>query len=255
MIQASLEGSLKLINRSRKEAALYAAVSVAAALLYSLMCAALGAGPAYGPELEGAGHGLRRGFLAYLPGMVLSAWFLAGLAGRFTAHAGGRQADGLARCAKAWFLPVAVVEIGFAFLMWLAVFFLRFKPFIGAFIALAWLAAGVWLMVRLSLWLNAGFDEDISARRALERGWELTRGRAWTVLAVAGVPMAAASLLAWIFGTLSAPASVVYYVESALEGCAGVVSAGGLASLYFRIKAAGPLAEESAGGSFWGKQE
>ncbi len=255
MIQKSIEQGYGLLRRVPGPAAACLAAAAVTYWLYALACGWLGVAGVYagGKELTSS---FRGGFLAYLPGMLLAAWFSAGLTPLVTLLGLKREAGPLFSYSRAWFLPKAAWDILFLSWLWVPMLFLKADFFGSTLLALVWMVTGIWFAVRLALWLNAA-AEGLPLKAAFLRSWELTRGRVWTVVMTAALPMLAGRLPGWaIKAFLPEGSASAYYVNGFFEGLGGLLSLFALTALYLNMAAAGPLPpEEEQAGSFWGKQE
>jgi hypothetical protein len=233
MIQASLKGSLRLIGRSKKEAAFFVAASVLAAAIYPLACGLLGVEGAYSGAAGIKTHKVL-GAAAYLPGLLLMAWFSAGLAGRLVMDALKGEAVSMAAYGNGWFLRKFAWDFFFLVLMWVPVWFISFGPkLVMAPLSLAWLLGGIFLGIRTSLWINISVAENISLPEALKRSFALTRGREWPLLFMALLPMAAGRLLGWSFGEMAGGGeAAAYYADAVFEAPALLAVAGAFAAYY-----------------------
>ena len=212
MIEHSLYKACGLIIRSKKETAIYIAAALASAWLYVFTCGLLGVDGAYVMD-EAMKSSPAKACLAYLPGLLLMAWFSAGLTGRVTVHAAGGEAAGLARYANAWYLRKAGWDFLYISLTWVAMWFMSVKFFGYIFVSSAWLIAAIWLSLRVALWLNIGIIEGLGILEAAKRSYALMRGRVWQLIIISAFPMVVAKALAMLINKLAAsPAGLAYYV-------------------------------------------
>ena len=216
---------------------------MASAWLYVFACGLLGVNGAYaGGEAMKANPA--KACLSCLPGLLLMAWFSAGLTGRVTVHAAGGEADGLARYANAWYLRKAGWEFLYICLTWAGMWFMSIKFFGYIFVASAWLITGIWLSLRAALWLNIGIIEGLDMVEAVKRSYALMRGRVWQLIVISAFPMVVAKALATLINKFAAsPAGLAYYVGEFFEAAAAVVVIGAYAAAYLKIKTDAPAAE------------
>lgn len=256
MIQKSIEQGYALLRQARGGAAVYLAASALAPALYALACGWFGFGGVYAGSEE-ISRSFRGGFLAYLPGLALSAWFAAGLTPLVTLLGLKKEAGTMLSYSKAWFLPRAAWDFLFLAWLWIPMTFLKAGFFGSTPLALVWMVAGIWVGIRMAVWLNAA-AEGLALKDAFRRSWELTRGRVWTVVMTAALPMLAARVPGWLIKAFLPEGSAsAYYVNGFFEGLGAVLALFTLAALYVNMAAAGPLPPEAeqTKGSFWGKQE
>ncbi len=227
-----------LISGSGKEAGIYLAACLAAAGLYMLTCRALGLVTWNDPYAALKASPVK-GFLAFLPGMIVTAWFSAGLAGRFTMGALSGAPKEMGFYSKGWFLRKLAAETLLALLMWVPVLLLLFMPFAGALFCFIWFIAAAWFGLRISLWLNASVAENLSFVDAAHRSFEISKGQVPRFLILGAVPMLAAGLLKWLLGkALPGQAVLLYYSVSVVEGAGAIFVMGIFAALYLELQAA-----------------
>lgn len=256
MIQKSIEQGYGLLRRARGGAALYLAAAALAPWLYALACGAMGFNGVYSGAEE-VSRSFGGGFLAYLPGLALSAWFAAGLTPLVTLLGLKGEAGPIFSYSRVWFLPKAAWDFLFLAWLWVPMLFLKAGFFGSTLLALVWMVAGLWVGVRISVWLNAA-AEGLPLKAAFRRSWELTRGRVWSVVLTAAMPMLAARIPGWLIKAFLPEGSAsAYYVNGFFEGLGAVLALFALAALYVNLAAAGPLPpeEEQTKGSFWGKRD
>ena len=228
--------SWRLIGRSKKEAAFFAAASVLASLIYPQVCAFLGLEGAYSGD---AGIKTQRllGAAAYLPGLILTAWFSAGLAGRLVMDAVKGEAGSMALYGNGWFLRKFVWDLFFMLLMWVPVWFLSVGPkLVIGLISFAWLLGGIFLAVRSSLWINISVAENTGLLEALKRSFTMSAGREWTLLFMGLIPVAAGRMLGWAFGKMAGSGeAAAYYANALFEAPASLAVAGAFAAFYVSL--------------------
>lgn len=256
MIQKSIEQGYGLLRRARGGAAIYLAAAAIAPALYALACRSMGFEGVYSGSEE-VSRSFRGGFLAYLPGLVLSAWFVAGLTPLVTLLGLKKEAGPMFAYSKAWFLPKTAWDFLFLAWLWIPMTFLKAGFFGSTPLALVWMVAGMWVGIRTAVWLNAAAD-GLPLKAAFLRSWELTRGRVWTIVMTAALPMLAARVPGWLIKAFLPEGSASgYYVNGFFEGLGAVLALFALAALYVNLAAAGPLPPEAeqAKGTFWGRQD
>lgn len=232
--------SFRLIGGSGKETGVYLVTSLAAAGLYVLMCAWLGLGGAYDSHAVIKDSPFRT-LIAYLPGVVLSAWFAAGLAGRFTIDAIGGAPEGMTRYARGWYLRKLGGDSLFMAVMWVPVLFLVISSLGSAVAAVVWLIVAFWLGFRVALWFNISVVEELGLIDAMRRSYSMTSGQVPRLLLLGGAPMVTARFLGWTAGTLlTGQTALVYYIKSVLDGVAMVVIMGVVAAIYSELRSTPP---------------
>lgn len=223
--------ALEAAVRSKKDAALYLAACLVSGAIFALLCRSMGLdGYQVNVVMKEAPT---RALAASLPGMVLTAWLGAGLVGRFTAHALGVPEKEFFHYANGWFLRKLAADLLLALVMWVPLVILAALPGSFGFFAVAWFGITVWLVLRVSLWLNASVEHDLSFPEAMRRSYAITKGLVPRIFMLSVVPMAAARSLIWLIGrALPRQAAAVYYSRNLFEGLAALVVMGALASLY-----------------------
>jgi hypothetical protein len=251
MIKASFKESWRLIGRSKKEAAFFCAAWLLASVLYPQVCAILGLEGAYSGD-AGIKTNKLRGAIAYLPGIVLTAWVSAGLAGRLVMDALKGEAVSMAAYGNGWFLRKFAWDLFFMLLMSVPLWFLSFgSKLLMALFALVWLAGGIFLAVRSSLWINISVAEKRGLPEAVKLSFALTRGREWTLVFMGLLPMAAGRLLGWSFGELAGGGEAAsYYANALFEAPAALAIGGAFAAFYASLAvnpAGGPPGQPAVG--------
>ncbi|KAF0124886.1 MAG: hypothetical protein FD189_2151 [Elusimicrobia bacterium] len=233
MIFESWKGAFGLMARSRGEAVSYVAATVFGAWLYILACGALGvAGPYSMNQAMKAEPGLT--FIAYLPGMLIGAWFGAGLAGRMIMHALGGSAEKMAFYAGKWFGRKLGWDVSFALILFLPVLLLVMMP-AGLLLAIPWMLAALWLGVRFALWLNISVEGDLPLIESLKRSFAVSEGRFFQLLFITALPMGALRLLHWLVSKAAPGEAVLFYLKFLLEGMAYALIIGAVACFYAKI--------------------
>lgn len=233
--------SFRLIGGSGKETGVYLAASLAAAGLYVLMCAWLGLGSAYDSHAAAKDNPFRM-LIAYLPGVVLSAWFAAGLGGRFSIDAIGGAPEGMTRYARGWYLRKLGGDSLFIVVMWVPVLFIVISSLGSAVAAVGWMVVAFWLGFRVALWFNISVVEELGLIAAMRRSYAMTFGQVPRLLLLGGAPMLTARFLGWTAGKLlPGQAGLVYYLKSVLDGVAMVVVMGVVAAIYSELRSTPPV--------------
>ena len=226
----------RLIGRSRRESMCYMTVYLATAGLYILMCRLLGLDGAYG-GVEILKTSPVKGLVAYLPGIVVGAWFAAGLAGRYTIDALTGAPEGMACYANGWFLRKLAADSLITGAMWVPVLFIVPVSFIRVVFAAMWIFAAAWMGLRIAFWLNISIVENLSLIESMKRSYALTRGQALRLLILAGVPRVSVSILSWAIGkVLPGQAALMYYIKAMLEGAAMMFITGVVVALYIELR-------------------
>ena len=236
-MSSSYSEAYRLLGRSGKEAGWFLAACLVSAGLYVLMCGFMG--------LEGVYAGfpppkdsLAKSILADLPGSIVTAWFAAGLAGRFTMDALTGAPEGMTRYAKGWFLRKLIVDTVVMGFIWGPLLFLIRMPSHSALLTLAWMLPACWLSLRISLWLNASVAENLDLFEAIKRSYALTSAQALRIFMLAGAPFILTGILVKLLSKMLPGQTVlVYYLKSMLNGAAAVFIMGLFTALYVELKA------------------
>lgn len=233
----------RLFKRSGKEAGYFIAACLVSAGLYMLMCGILG--------VEGAYAGYRslkaspvKSLIADLPRSIVTAWFAAGLAGRFTMDALTGSPEEMTRYAKGWFFRKLIADTVVMGLIWLPLLFLVKAPSPSALLIVVWMLAAAWLSLRIPLWLNASVAENLGLFEALKRSYTITSAQVLRIFILAGAPLISAGILARVLRK-ALPGQIVlaYYLESLLDSAASAFAMGVFAVIYVELRAKGAATE------------
>lgn len=237
----SYNESYNLIKRSATGGALYIAACLISAGSYVLMCRFLGLNGGYDSYAVIKASPLK-GLTAYLPGIILTAWFAAGLAGRYTMDVLTGTPEGIKYYASGWFFRKLIADFFVTFIIWLPVLALLFVPFGGVVFAFVWILFAAWLGIRLALWLNVSVAENLGLVAAMKRSFVIMDGQILRIMLLTCIPMIIARALAWLLGkTLPGQVVLVYYSRSLLEGAATVFVLGILAGQYCKLRTIGVM--------------
>jgi hypothetical protein len=233
--------SFRLIGGSGKETCVYLVASLAASGLYVAMCAGLGLGGGYDSHAVIKDTPFRA-LIAFLPGIVVSAWFAAGLAGRFTIDAMGGTPEAMERYARGWFLRKLGGDSLVMVAVWVPVLLLIVSSFASVVAAVGWMIVAFWLGFRVVLWFNISVVEELGLIDAMRRSYAMTSGQVLRLLLLGGAPMLTARFLGWTAGTLlPGQMALVFYIKSVLDGAALVVIMGVVAAIYRELRSAPPV--------------
>ncbi len=233
MILEAWKGALGLIARSRGEALSYVAATVFGGWFYILVCGALGVAEPYSVnQAVKAAPGLT--LIAYLPGMLVGAWFGAGLAGRMIMHALGGSAERMTFYVGKWFGRKLRWDLFFMLVMFLPVPVLVMVP-AGLLFAIPWMLAALWLGVRFALWLNISVEGDLPLIESLKRSFTVTEGRFFQLLFITALPMGALRSLHWLVSKAAPGEVVLFYLKFLFDGMGYALVLGALAFFYARL--------------------
>lgn len=236
----------KLFRRSGKEAGFYIAACLLSAGLYVLMCEMLG--------LEGAYTGMAsfkaspaKSFIALIPEVIVTAWFAAGLTGRFTMDALTGAPEGMTLYAKGWFFRKLIADSVVAGAMWGPLLLLVIIPFASSVLALIWLLAAGWLSLRIALWLNISVAENRGLLEAMRCSFDVTAAQALRILFLVGGPLISAVFLSQLISkALPGQAVLVYYLKSLLNSSVQAFAMAVLAVIYFELNHKSAAADQKA---------
>lgn len=245
MIQHSLGEAYRLIGRSRKEASIYILSCFLCGAVYVFLCGALGLGDAYLDDFGAMKSALVKWVIAYLPGFAISAWFSAGLVGRFTMDAFNGAPEGMTHYAKGWYTRSLGGEAIITTLLFLTGL-VHVKEYPAtSFFALAWFIAVLLFALRASLWLNVSFVEGTGLFDSIKRSCALSEGMVPKLLTIVAVPFVLTLPLGWLAGELlPGHTAALFLVREGIRGCAEVVVMGALAAAYLKLKSGRSAAAE-----------
>jgi len=224
----------ELIMRSKEGAFLYLMTCAVGVALYMLVTIALGLPNAYDTSALFK-ENLWKALVSVLPGIVLIAWFSAGIIGIFTKQALGLMPREITYYANHWFLRKIIIQILFICIFSFAFIFFFIPHTI--ILAIIWLIAAIWISLRLSLWLNASVDRDLCLGESLKRSFSLTRGYAFRLLILFGVPALIISLFGQLFEkAISGHGMAILFSKSIFQGLTQIIVMAICAAVYAEIK-------------------
>jgi len=216
----------ELILSSKNEAFLYLTATLGAALSYTLLCKVMGLG--WNPDPYAAFKTTPvKGFLAFMPGTILTVWFAAGLNGRFAAGALKSAPQSMTYYAKGWFFRKLTAELLFTCIIWPPAVLLMFIPVISPVLAMGWLIFAAWFSLRAALWFNASVTRNMGLIEALRISFEMTPGKAPFLLLLAVIPIGSAYLLSWLVSKVfPVQFGMQLYSKAIFDGIAAVLMMG-----------------------------
>ena len=182
--------------KSKEEAFIYLMTCAVGVGLYLLITIALGLPNAYDYSVIFKQHFWKAVF-SILPGILLTAWFATGIDGIFTKHSLGLTPREITYYANHWFLRKIIIQILFI-CVFLFSFIFFFIPHL-MLLAIPWILAAAWISLRLSVWLNASVDFDLSLTESLKRSFSLTEGQVFRLLILFCIPAFIISLFGQLF--------------------------------------------------------
>lgn len=233
----------RLFKRSGKEAGFFVAACLVSAGLYVLLCGIIGVEGAYAGYLSLKASPVKS-LIADLPGSIVTAWFAAGLAGRFTMDALTGAPEEMTRYAKGWFFRKLIFDSVVMGLIWGPLLFLIRMPFHSTLLTVVWLLGAAWLSLRLSLWLNVSVTENLGLFEALKRSYTITRAQVSRIFILAGAPLISAGILSRVLSkVLPGQTVLVYYLQALLDSAASAFTMGIFAVIYVELRAKGAATE------------
>ncbi len=246
-MNSSYSKAYKLLGRSGKEAAWFIAAGLVSSGLYVLVCGLIGLEGAYAGYASFKDSPPLKGLIAGLPGDIFTAWFAAGLAGRFTMDALSGAPEGMLHYAKGWFLRKVIADTVVMGLIWGPVMFLIKTPSHSTLLTLCWILGAGWLSLRLPLWLNASVAENLGLFEAMKRSYTITSAQVLRIIILAGAPLILAGILSKLLSKILPGQTVpLYYFKSLLDSAAAAFTMGIFAVLYLELRSGTTATEPKA---------
>jgi len=236
MIKHSFKEAFRLIGRSRKETGIYLLSLLLCGAIYVALCGALGLGDAYLEEVKSIKDSPLRGLIAYLPGFIASAWFAAGITGRFVMDAFKGEPDSMTHYANGWFTRNLAAEALFTVIFFIPGVISLSGNKVAAALALCCLVIAAWFALRLSLWLNASFVENLGVFKAMRRSYAVSVRNMWGLLVLIVLPFLAVAPVDVLIGKLlSGRPALGYLLRELMNGLASAVMIAALAAAYISL--------------------
>lgn len=239
MIKHSFREAYRLIGRSKKETGVYLLSFLLCGAIYILMCRALGLGDAYLDEYKAIKNSPFKGIIAYLPGFIASVWFAAGITGRFVMDSLKGAPESMTHYANNWFSRNLAGEAILTGIIFVPGVISLSENKLASVPALAWFVFALWFALRMSLWLNASFTENLGLFKAMKRSYTVSVGNLWGLIVLIVVPfLVLAPVLLLIDKVLPGQPALRYLLGELLNGIASTVIIGALAAAYLALTSA-----------------
>lgn len=236
MIIHSFKEAFRLIMRSKTECLVYLFAFVLSEVLVLAACGWAGIDYPLRSSSPGVPEILRLAAFS-APALLITTWFGAGLVGRISMDAFKGSPDSLVSYANGWFfrnLAGTLVISAAAFLP--AFVFMALPKTLAAAGMLVWFLVFIWLAIRVSMWTNIMFMEEVGPIAAMSRSYSVSEGYV--------VPLALLSLplfvrVGWEIILPDFPAgsiALINALKNLLIGLATLVQVSAMATVYLTIK-------------------